>query len=167
MPNIPYFITEDLEATAWVPTDALYDLRNRSANALKNAFSKQVQLRLEPHKKGVDFFWGRMRDKAFSITADDGVYTKNADLNFSSTRMYSNEESILTKGAYQVLTRDGNALPKNIQIPENESRVTIYDDGIFSGDTLIAIMNILDKKDLDIMVNVLLNFSGKTKKSIK
>ena len=166
MSNNPYFLTNDLEVTSGIPKDKLdwlEDIRKQTISILNNAFSNEVCISVIPHNIGVEFFEEQRINDSFTIAADGWIYVENPDIAFDSTRMYPDERGILeNKKWYSILTRDGKKLEsQKILIPyEKRQNIGLYDDWLFSGDTLRAILANLPNGVTKYRVNVLLNFSG-------
>lgn len=160
--NKPYFLTNDLEVTSGVPSDSLEEIRSESVSALRTAFPDWVRIEVISHQTGVDFFKTQRKKDTFSIAVDDGVYISNPDISFNSTRMFPDEESILTGSSYSVMTRDGKPLKsQQISVPHDIQEIWLYDDGIFSGDTQRQILKNLPNGVTRYKIYVLLNFSWK------
>lgn len=165
--NAPYFITDDLEVTWWVATEDLVEIRRETTEAMNKAFSWELPIRRIWLEEWIHFFREIKKPNEFVISADGWIYISNPDIAYDSTRMFPNERSILEdKKSYTIMTRDGKPLSSQsaITIPEDRRNdVWLYDDGLFSGDTLRAILSNLPNGITQYKINVLLNFSSENK----
>lgn len=163
--NSPYFITNDLESTAGVDPSKysdLEDIRSEVQYCLGKALGSDTPIRQISYDSAKQYFDSQRTGDEYVIALDGGVYIDNPDYSIDSTRMYPNEASILENPkSYQMMTRDGNDITsQRLILPENATSVGLYDDGIFSGDTLAWLRSLLTlREEIRIQIKVLLNFS--------
>lgn len=163
--NIPYFITNDLEVTSGLPSSKYWELdevRSEMMYVLDKALDSDVEIRQLSYLQAKQYFDDQKSANEFRVTTDGGIYISSPDFSIDSTRMYPNEEGILrSPKSYQIMTRDGkNFDDQNLILPQGVSSVGIYDDGMFSGDTMAnLIRKITFLRDISLRIKVLLNFS--------
>lgn len=168
----PYIITADLEKTglsvldAQVATKALEGVRESTLESVNRALWVDIT-RVYTYREISDWMKSQASpEREFSLSVDNWVYMKDADFYFDSTRMYKDEESILeAPSSYNIMTRSGSGISRQcIDIAEgyNGKKVIIYDDGIFSWDTLRETIWIIQSNANIVIseIRVVLNFSG-------
>lgn len=129
---------------------------------LDKALDSDVEIRQLSYSQAKQYFDDQKSTKEFRVATDGGIYISSPDFSIDSTRMYPNEEGILrSPKSYQIMTRDGkNFDDQNLILPQDVSSVGIYDDGMFSGDTMAnLIRKITFLRDISLRIKVLLNFS--------
>lgn len=169
----PYIITADLEQT-WllildteVATMALQKIRENTIESVNRALWTDIT-KIYTYKEISEWFKNiSNKEKEFSISVDNGIYIKDADFYFDSTRMYNSEKSILENpNSYRIMTRSGWEVMRQYSDLEKrykEKKVIIYDDGMFSWDTLNETIRIIQSNPRITVseIRVVLNFSGK------
>lgn len=162
----PYFITDDFEKTASIPrgkSSQIQDIRAWVDDRLARIFRSDADITRISYERAIQYFESHSSDRDFRVAIDGGIYISDPDMTIDSTRMYPSESSILTdSGSYVITQRNGQPYEhQELCIPQDISSVIIYDDGMFSGDTMHnLIMKLRWVRDIPMRVRVLLNFSG-------
>lgn len=167
-----YFITWDLEKTLswWLKLDNTFtipsEFRERIIEIINTSFNSNVVEYIN-YNDITDFFNWLRKEGEFVLSLDDWIYVEQSDFNFSSTRAYTNKESVLVNPKeYNILSREWNNLnTQNTKLLENiekswKTEIVIYDDWLFSWDTLRKVINDIKLLWLNIKeIRLILNFS--------
>ncbi len=168
-----YYVTCDLEETIdqlnlWINMEELdlYEIRENLKNILDDTFESNIT-EIIYFQDILDYFQERKQDDEIIISLDNGIYVKNADLYFNSTRMYYNQKDIINNPSnYKITQRDGNPIENQIKkikeiIDNNPNKnIVICDDGIFSWDTINEVIKIVKAAWWNVKtIRVVLNFS--------
>lgn len=167
--NERYYYTCDLEDTAAasgkavLSTGALEGVRDLVSEAVASAFGPGA-LRSLPFEEIRAYFRSLRSPDEFVVSLDDATYVPDADAYFDSTRTYRSIADV-SGGAYDVMRRDGSPLSGQAadivrRAKASGKDVVVCDDGIFSGDTVRAVLGELKAAGLRVKaVRVALNFS--------
>ncbi len=173
-----YYITNDLEQTIqMINPDIdinkldLATIRKELTEALLKAFEWQdIQPEAIAYGDIKKYFQQNKKTDEFILSLENGIYIDDPDFNFSSTRMYQQDQNILDPWAkYEITQRDGTMLEWQIvNLVEkikatNKQNIILCDDWLFSWDTLKTTIALLQNNWIVVdAIRVVVNFSGKT-----